>query len=199
MDLLRIIGRIGSQRQPAKRVKTMQMRMMAAAAVIALAVTGCSKSESGASASSEPVKRQAGNWKTDIELVKFEMPGMPAEMKDGMAKMMEGASGMDQCLTAEQAAKEDLAKELSKGPGADGECTWSKKDVGGGKIDIAGKCKANGQEVQLAMAGTMEPTKTDVTITTKGAVPGGQGEMEMVMKMVSTRTGDCKAGTPTTG
>jgi hypothetical protein len=173
----------------------MRIKMMAAAAVIALAATGCGKSDSGSgAAASGPVKREAGNWKTDIELVKFEMPGMPAEMKDGMAKMMEGASGMDTCVTAEQAAKEDLAKELAKGPGAQGECTWSKQNVSGGTIDIAGTCKANGQNVELAMVGTMASKKTDVTITTKGDVPGGQGKMEMVMKMVSTHTGECKAG-----
>ncbi|MEY4270835.1 MAG: hypothetical protein RLZZ58_2051, partial [Pseudomonadota bacterium] len=75
---------------------------------------------------------------------------------------------------------------------------WSKKDVTGGTIDIAGKCKANGQDVELAMVGTMAPQKTDVTITTKGDIPGAQGKMEMVMKMVSTRTGDCKEGAATT-
>ena len=37
---------------------------------------------------SGPVKREAGNWKTDVKLVKFAVPGMPPEMKDGMAKMM---------------------------------------------------------------------------------------------------------------
>ncbi|MBA4308523.1 MAG: hypothetical protein C0429_17485, partial [Sphingopyxis sp.] len=60
-----------------------------------LAVTGCGKAENAGGA----VKREAGNWKTDVKLVKFEVPGMPPEMKDGMAKMMEGASGMDQCFT----------------------------------------------------------------------------------------------------
>ncbi len=46
------------------------------AAVGALSVlAGCSK---GADAPADgPVKREAGNWKTDVKLVKFEMPGLP--------------------------------------------------------------------------------------------------------------------------
>ena len=168
-------------------------KFLTVAAIGALiAVSGCGKSENAASG---PVKREAGNWKTDVKLVKFEVPGMPPEMKDGMAKMMEGASGMDQCFTQEQVDKEDIAAELAKGPGNGGECTWSKKDIAGGKIDIAGTCKANGQTVDMAMTGTMEAKKSDVTITTKGKVPTG-GDMEMVMQMTSTHTGPCK--TPTT-
>lgn len=153
-----------------------------------LAVAGCGKTEN----TDGPVKREAGNWKTDVKLVKFEVPGMPPEMKDGMAKMMEGASGMDQCFTQEQVDKEDIAAELAKGPGNGGECKWSKKDIAGGKIDIAGTCTANGQTVDMAMNGTMAAKKTDVTITTKGKVPTG-GEMEMVMQMTSSHTGPCKA------
>lgn len=171
-------------------------KFLTVAAIGALiAVSGCGSKTDNA-ASSGPVKREAGNWKTDIKLVKFEVPGMPAEMKDGMAKMMEGASGMDQCFTQEQVDKEDIAAELAKGPGNGGECKWSKKDVAGGKIDVAGTCTANGQTVDMTMVGTMEPKKNDVTITTKGKVPTG-GDMEMVMQMTATHTGPCKAPTTT--
>ena len=164
-------------------------KFLTVAAIGALiAVSGCGKSENAGGT----VKREAGNWKTDVKLVKFEVPGMPPEMKDGMAKMIEGASGMDQCFTQEQVDKEDIAAELAKGPGNGGECTWSKKDIASGKIDIAGTCKANGQAVDMAMTGTMDPKKTDVTITTKGKVPTG-GDMEMVMQMTSSHTGPCKA------
>ena len=164
-----------------------------AALGVALATAGCSKTENAGGT----VKREAGNWKTDVKLVKFEVPGMPPEMKDGMAKMMEGASGMDQCFTQEQVDKEDIAAELAKeGSGNGGECKWSKKDVAGGKIDVAGTCTANGQTMDMAMAGTMEAKKSDVTITTKGKIPTG-GDMEMVVQVVSTHTGPCQAGAAT--
>src|SRR3546814_5718393 len=79
-------------------------------------------------------------------------------MKTQMTQMMEGASGMDLCLTQEQVDKEDVAAELAKGGG---QCTWSKKDVANGKIDVAGTCTQNGQTVDMAMVGTMAAKKTD--------------------------------------
>lgn len=167
----------------------MKKIMTIAALGVALAVSGCGKSENAGGT----VKREAGNWKTDVKLVKFDVPGMPEEMKAGMKQMMEGASGMDQCFTQEQVDKEDIAAELAKGPGNGGECTWSKKEVGGGKIDVAGTCKANGQTVDMAMNGTIDAKKNDVTITTKGKVPTG-GDMEMVLQMTSVHTGPCKPG-----
>jgi hypothetical protein len=50
-------------------------KFLTVAAIGALiAVSGCGKSENA----SGPVKREAGNWKTDVKLVKFDVPGMPA-------------------------------------------------------------------------------------------------------------------------
>ena len=124
-------------------------KFLTVAAIGALiAVSGCGKSENAAA--SGPVKREAGNWKTDVKLVKFEVPGMPAEMKDGMAKMMEGASGMDQCFTQEQVDKEDIASELAKGPGNGGE--WhvrplkAEHDEADGERDEAGSDPVAGGE-----------------------------------------------------
>ena len=166
-------------------------KFLTVAAIGALvAVAGCSGKGENAGGTA---KREAGNWKTDVKLVKFEVPGMAPEMKTQMTQMMEAASGMDQCLTQEQVDKEDVAAELAKGGG---ECKWSKKEVGGGKIDVAGTCTQNGQTVDMAMTGTMAAKKTDVTITTKGKVPTG-GDMEMVMQKTQTHTGPCKSATTT--
>lgn len=165
-----------------------------AVAGIALTMAGCGKAENAGGT----VKREAGNWTTDVKLVKFEVPGMPEEMKAGMKQMMEGASGMEQCFTQEQVDKEDVATELAKGPGNGGECKWSKKNISGGNIDIAGTCTQNGQNLEMAMTGKMEPKKTDVTITTKGQAPGGGPDMEMVLQMTSTHTGPCPSGAATT-
>ncbi|WP_158213672.1 DUF3617 domain-containing protein [Sphingopyxis witflariensis] len=164
----------------------MKKFMTIAALGVVLAVAGCGKADG-------PVKREAGNWKNDVKLVKFEVPGMPDEMKAGMKQMMEGASGLDQCLSQEQVDKEDLAAELSKAQAGGGECKWSKKDVAGGKIDIAGTCTAQGQTIDMKMVGTMEAKKSDVTTTIKGKAPTG-GDMEMVIQNVATHTGPCKAG-----
>src|SRR3546814_6179896 len=62
-------------------------KFMTVAAIGALvAVAGCSDKSENAGGT---VKREAGNWKTDVKLVKFEVPGMAPEMKTQMTQMME--------------------------------------------------------------------------------------------------------------
>lgn len=168
----------------------MKTIMTVAALGIALAVSGCGKSENAGGT----VKREAGNWTTDVKLVKFEVPGMPEEMKAGMTQMMEGMGGISQCLTQEQVDKEDIAGELAKNAGNGGECNWSKKNVSGSNIDVAGTCTANGQTIDMAINGTVDAKKSDVTATIKGKSPAG-GDMEMVMQMTSAHTGPCTAAT----
>lgn len=161
----------------------------------ALALGGCGKSEKAeggadtAAASSAPVKREAGSWKTEIKLVKFDMPGVPDNVKDQMSKQFAAAGATEQCLTQEQADKEDVAGSMSKGFG--NACTWTKNQIGGGKIDVAGTCDQGGQKVELAMSGTLGAKKTDVLVSSKGKSPMG-GDMEMQMQVTSTNTGPCK-------
>ncbi len=168
------------------------MRVILACGIVALALTGCSKSESGGNA---PVKREAGSWKNKITIDKFDLPGAPPEAKTMMEGMMQAASAVELCLSPEAAAKEDLAAEMSKGQ-AGKDCTFSKKDVNGGTIAVEGVCKdAMGQQVQLSLTGNAEPKKTDMVINIKGKGPGGQ-DMTMAMHAVSEWTGACKPGQP---
>jgi hypothetical protein len=171
------------------------------ASALAMSLAACGGGDKGKdgkvasaepAASSGPVKREPGLWKSDVKLVKFEMPGMPPEMKDGMAKMMDGASKMPAvCATKEQVEKEDLAQELSKGGAQGAQCDFSKKEVGS-VINIEGVCKdKGGQEIKIAMTGTAEPKKTDVLMKVTGAAPTGKGEMVMEMQMTGTHQGPC--------
>jgi hypothetical protein len=167
-----------------------------AATALAMMVAACGggSKEAEKQADAGPVKREAGNWKTEIKLISLNVPGMNDQMKSGMSKVFEGMSGIETCLTPEQAAKEDLAKDMSKNAAQGADCTFSKQDVGGGKIDVAGSCKTpQGQAMDIAMTGTLEAKKVDVTATVKGGLPGNAGNMEMVMQMTNTHTGACKA------
>lgn len=168
----------------------MKIFLTVAAVGAALTLGGCGESGDKASAPVGTVQREAGNWKTDIKLVKFEMPGVPENVKDQMSKQLAAASGTEQCLTQEQAEKEDIAGALSKGYGD--ACTWSKKQIGEGKIDVAGTCTQGSQKVELALAGSLEAQKTDVLVTSKGKSPMGGGDMEMQMQVTSTNIGPCK-------
>jgi Protein of unknown function (DUF3617) len=168
-----------------------------ATAVLVFAVSACgggAKDEgkdekAAASASSGPVKREAGNWKTDIKIVKIAAPGMPAGMEAQMQKSM--PQGTEMCLTKEQADKEDLAQEMSKS-GNTGDCTFSKKELNGGNMNVEGSCKTPQGQMNIAMTGMIEPKKTDITMNIKGKSPTGNGDMEMVMQMTSTNIGPCK-------
>ncbi|HEV7312803.1 DUF3617 domain-containing protein [Sphingopyxis sp.] len=167
----------------------MKKFLTVAAISAALALGGCGKSEDKATKPAGTVKREAGNWKADVKLVKFGMPGVPDNVKDQLAKQLAAGRGTEQCLTQEKADKEDVAGALSKGYGE--ACTWNNNQIGDGKIDVAGTCTQGQQKVELVLAGTLEAKKTGVLVTSKGKSPMGGGDMEMQMQVSSTNIGHC--------
>lgn len=171
-------------------------RILALAPLAALALAACSSgTKDDAADPSKPVKREAGNWRTELKLVNLDLPGMPPEMINGMKSMMEKVAAQDVCLTKEQAEKEDMANELAKQNSNGADCTFSRKNFAGGNVDIAGSCKdAGGRQVDMEMKGTIAARKTEVMLTATGAAPTGTGTMKMQMQINSTHTGPCKAG-----
>ena len=167
----------------------MKKCLTAAAVGAALALVGCGQSDDAPGTAAQTVKRKAGNWRTDVELVKFEMPGVPDKVKAQMAKPL-AASRSEQCLTQEQADHEDIAGTMSKAFGE--ACTWSRNQVGGGKIDVVGTCTQGAQKVDLALAGTLDASKSDVLIISRGKSPMGGGDMEIRMRVASANIGPCK-------
>jgi Protein of unknown function (DUF3617) len=162
---------------------------------VGLSLSGCGSKE----AASGVVKRDAGSWKSEISINKFELPGAPPEAKQMMEGMMKMASAVEVCLTPEQAAKDDIATDMANGQAAK-DCQFSKKNVSGGTIDVEGICKnGRGETVNMKIAGTVESKKTDALISVSGKSPMGAGQMNMEMKVVSTWTGACKPGQPTKG
>lgn len=154
------------------------------------------------SATVDPNKREAGKWRTEASLETLNLTGVPAGMEAQVAKMKEkigaqikSAGSREECLSTEQAAKEDVSKGLTQG--AAGACTFSKQTIGGGKIDVAGLCKQGGQEMNLALTGTMSPKKIDVLMTMTGKPSGSSvvsmPGMDMKMRIVSTHMGSCTA------
>ncbi len=169
------------------------MRKPVIVALTLLALAGCNKSEVAKKAESGPVKREPGLWKSDLKLVRLDMPGAPKEVVDGMAAMMGRMKGLESCLTPEQAAKEDMAQALAKPPGDKGQCSFSKKDFSGGQVDVVMVC-------------TDEVSKESMTITTKGTLSaktsnvhmtmdGKQSGMPMTLELDATNTwtGPCKS------
>jgi Protein of unknown function (DUF3617) len=169
------------------------------ASALAISLAACGGGDKGkdgkvgsAEASSGPVKREPGLWKSEMKLVKFEMDGMTSQMKEVMQKQMEkGIQIPATCVTKEQIEKQDMAQELSKVGGRGAECTFGKKEVGS-VIDVEGVCKDGmGKESKVSMTGTVEPKKTDVLMKTAGASPMGQGQATIEMQITATHQGPC--------
>ncbi len=143
-----------------------------------------------AAAPSGPAKRDPGNWQTDIKVVKIAAPGVPSGLESMLQEKM--PSGVSTCLTKEAAEKEDLATEMAKGMQSD-KCTFSKQELKGNNMDVAGKCNTPQGEMDVTMQGTVEPKKTDVTINITGKSPFGAGEMEMVLQVTTNNIGPCNS------
>src|SRR3546814_2256238 len=83
-------------------------------------------------------------------LVRFDMPGAPAIIKDQMAKQFASAGATETCVTQEQIDQEDVADAMSKSYGEG--CTWAKNNIGGGSIDVAGtRSEEHTSELQSLM------------------------------------------------
>lgn len=134
-------------------------------------------------------RREAGKWEYKTELKDVVMPGMPAQAIEGMKAKMASAAAQTQCLTPEQAASEDLSRIQDNPMG--GQCTYDRKSLSGGKIDLAGKCNVNGINMTLTMTGTQSAKAIDATQTMVATMPGGAGQMRTVATITGRHVGAC--------
>lgn len=176
--------------------------MIMGVAAAGLLVAGCSKKDdaggegggtaaSTAAASGPPVKREPGKWSMSMDLVKLDVPGAPAEMKQEMEKVFSSMQNVEQCITAEQVAQEDIEKSLSNAASGGGECSFDKKVIAGEAIDVAGTCKQGTQTANITIKGTSGKTAQDIQIVTTGTGPDGKSPMTMELRMKANRLGDC--------
>lgn len=145
----------------------------------------------------DPDTRKAGNWKTEATLVRLNIEGLPpgaeqqvAAMKDQMSARMKNQMGREECVTAEQAAKENTSRDFLKGISSGGQCELTTDKVGGGTMDIAGTCTMGPSKLDITMKGTTSAEKIDAVVTMKGDAPGGP-KLDMELKVSARHTGDC--------
>lgn len=180
----------------------------AGAALAALALAGCgSKDDAGKGEpkSVEEVKQEAaklekpepGEYRQDVQITKFEIPGLPAQAAEQMKAAMETTQKGTFCLTQADADKgfKDMFNNVGKG----NQCTYSKFDVDGGTLDAQMECKSPPQGAQqvgtaaIKLNGTVNAKGSDVTVAMDmNGGPPPMGTMKMTMHMVTTRLGDCK-------
>uniref|UniRef100_UPI0035CC2EBA DUF3617 domain-containing protein n=1 Tax=uncultured Sphingomonas sp. TaxID=158754 RepID=UPI0035CC2EBA len=166
------------------------MTLRTTATVLALpilALAACSPSG--------PIKRQPGSWSQKVEIVKLEGKGATPETKAQMQKMFDSMAAMSVCLTPAAAAKEDFSKAMEQMASRGQNCTFDKKDVTGGTINVSATCKqATGGTVKMTITGTNSATAQALTMQTEGYDAGSVKQGTMQMKITSTRSGDCKPG-----
>lgn len=137
-------------------------------------------------AKAEMPKPQAGLYKTTVTMTGLDIPGLPPEMKGHGAGM---TTTTEDCMSQEQVDKgfEELVKQ-----GQDGECTYERFDLAGGKLDAVMNCNADGRMTRMEMAGTTTTTGADLTAKMAMDFEGaGKGTMSFTAK--HERIGDCPA------
>jgi hypothetical protein len=141
------------------------------------------------------IRPEPGLYRTSLELLELEVPGMTDQMKQQMQAQMGGGpagSGTSTyCLTREQAAAngaEEMAKNM-----AQGNCTVARFDVSGGDLSAEMQCTAaGGATTHVVMDGQMTSTSSTMTMTNDMDM-AGMGKMQMKARVTSERIGDCPA------
>jgi hypothetical protein len=125
-------------------------------------------------------------------MLDMQFEGLPKEAADQMMGMRPRIQTHTICITDEEA--EQGYKDMLRNVGEDGECTYTKFDVSGGKLDAEMHCTMPNQgDATMTMNGTVGRTNSDVMIgmNVKGS-QGRMGDMTMKMHMISERVGDCQ-------
>ena len=152
--------------------------------VAALTLTACGKS-------GPPPKRQPGSWSQTFEVKRVE--GANAEQnKAALTQLFGSINSQTICVTPEYSAKEDPTANLEKLGGGGGTCTFDKKSVEGGNLDVAGTCKdAAGKSAKIVATGTLGATDQDMTMSVEAYDAYGAKQGLMEMRIHSVRKGEC--------
>lgn len=152
---------------------------------------GAISNEEAAAAIEDVVQPRPGQYRTSIELLEFDVPGMTDQMKQQMVSVMGGelAKGNTFCLTPEEAAANGPREMLENM--AEANCSFSRFDVSSGTISADMQCTGDdGLTSHVLMDGEMTEASSDMTMTMDQQMQG-MGEVHMKMRVTSERTGDC--------
>src|SRR5690554_1999744 len=138
------------------------------------------------------IQPRPGQYRSSIELLEFEVPGMPEGAKQQMQQIFASglAEGNSFCMTEEDAARngpEEMVKNL-----AEGDCTMNAFNVSGATVSADMQCAADGIASTVRMDGTMAAESSAMTMDMTQSIPN-VGETRMKMRVTSQRIGDCTA------
>ena len=170
-----------------------------AAAILLAACGGDADSDGDGNVSAEEAAAEAegmvqplpGQYRSSIELLEFDVPGMPESVKQQMQQIAVGglAEGNTFCMTKEQAAEngaEQMVKQLTES-----DCTVESFNVSGGSVVADMQCAGEGGGTgKVHMEGDMTAQGSVMTMDMEQEVPN-VGQTRMKMKITSQRIGDC--------
>ncbi len=174
---------------------------LAASALAALTLAGCggtsdadadgdgeitaAEANAAVDAAGGDLKPQPGKYKATITFIDAKIPSAPPEIKAMIGDSM--SNTFEVCLTPEDAER-GFEKAMTEG--RDG-CKINTFTIKGNNLDMTMACDdpASGK-MDVAMTGTVTPTKSDMKMTMNGMMPE-LGAMEMQMQFVQERIGEC--------
>ncbi|MEJ2409799.1 MAG: DUF3617 domain-containing protein [Novosphingobium sp.] len=132
-----------------------------------------------------------GSYKQTVQVLEMDIPGMPKDAADRLKSMTGNTRTYTVCITDEDMDKG--YKDMLRNVGKEGDCTYSKFDVAGGRLDAQMHCSSPGEgEATITVNGTVSETGSDLTIgmdVAGGKVP--MGARKIKMRQISKRVGDC--------
>lgn len=169
------------------------------AAAVLLAACGGNEDTAGEGLTPEQVADEAGDlvapkpgqYRTTLELLEFDAPGMPDSVKQQMQQVFASglAEGNTFCMTEEDAAKngpEQMVKNL-----AESDCEVGKFNVSGSQVVAEMQCAGEGGATNtVRMEGQMTAESSRMTMDMKQELPN-VGGVNMKMRVTSNRIGDC--------
>ncbi|WP_162528538.1 DUF3617 domain-containing protein [Novosphingobium sp. BW1] len=137
------------------------------------------------------VKPEPGLYARTITIENFEAPGLPAEIAGQVKGMMAKDRTENFCLTKAEA--EEGFRDMFDNVGETSNCSYDRFAVSGEALDAQMTCAHPSQGTAvMTLRGSASATTSNILMEMK--VTGGQApmsEMNMTMRMVSERTGDC--------
>lgn len=177
--------------------------VLALAAALILPLAACNKAPEVSATNATPDEVRAkvaaagggdvmvkpGRWEGTYTMQDMDMPGMPPQVKEAMKKQMGTARPFVNCVTEEDVKNQ---KALYTGNNAKN-CKYDHFTLGGGKIDAAMACDADGQGGKMAMVmnGTYSGDAYHMDMSAKGEGAGPMNGMTMKMSVDAKRVSAC--------
>lgn len=141
-------------------------------------------------------KPRPGRYTQTSEVKQIDIPGLPQQLADQMKSTLQKSQVSDFCLTSAEAEKgyRDMFHDVGQGR----ECTYSRFDVDGGKLDAQMECSSKeGGKAVLTLDGVVAEDASDITVKmdmSGGSIGGSPaaGQMKMTMQVKTRRIGDCQ-------